>query len=107
MTVQELIEKAARCGLTIHVEGDWIEVRAPQEPKGEARALIEELRRHKEELLRALTQEDRQEAERLAQELAQGPKAGPPCWNCGAQMTEVTDIHGHEWWTCWECARSA
>ena len=62
MTVQELIERAESNGLTILVEGNWIKVKAPQEPKGEARALFEELRHHKEEILKALTQKTSPEA---------------------------------------------
>jgi hypothetical protein len=48
-----------------------------------------------------LTPEDREEAKRLAVE------APPPCWNCGATTTEITDIYGGEWWACWSCAKSA
>lgn len=62
MTVQELIEKAESSGLTIRVEGDMIEVRAPQKPQSEARALIEQLRRRKPEVIKALTSEVTPEA---------------------------------------------
>jgi len=58
LTIQQLIEKAESSGLTIRVEGDMIEVRAPQEPEGEARAIIEELRERKQEILEALNPEE-------------------------------------------------
>ena len=84
-----LIESAQARGLRLFLAGDKVKVRAPQTPDADTKALIEELKEHREEVKSLLSQ------------------VAPPCWNCGAQMTEVTDIYGHSWWTCWECARSA
>ena len=58
MTVQELLQRAKVNGLTVSLEGGKLKVRTPQEPQGEVRALIEELRQHKGEVLEALTEED-------------------------------------------------
>ena len=44
MTVRELLERAKANGLTVSLEGGRLMVAAPQEPQGEVRALIEELR---------------------------------------------------------------
>ncbi len=87
MDARGLIETLKARGVELRVNGDRIHVEAPQEPDSHTKALIDALRDHREEVKALLV--------------------GPPCWNCGAQMTEVTDIYGHEWWTCWECARSA
>ena len=87
--VRSLIETAQTKGLRLFLADGKVKVQAPQRLDGGTKAIIEELREHKEEIKALLSQ------------------VAPPCWNCGAQMTEVTDIYGHEWWTCWECARSA
>ena len=57
---------------------------------------------------RPLTSEDREEAKRLIETQAdKAILAGPPCWNCGAQMAETTDIYARVWWKCWGCATNA
>ncbi len=89
MDARVLIETLQSRGLTISLAGDRVRVESPQEPDEDTKSLLQELREHREEVKSLLSQ------------------VAPPCWNCGAQMTEVTDIYGHEWWTCWECARSA
>ena len=48
-----------------------------------------------------LTLEDREEAKRLAK------RGFPVCWNCGAVMTETTDIYGQTVSVCWGCAKWA
>ena len=56
-----------------------------------------------------LTPKDREEAKRLAQEAAPMGKAEalPPCWNCGAIVTETRDIYGQTVCVCWSCAKWA
>jgi len=58
MSIQELIERAKENGLTVFLEDGRVQVMAAQKPQGEAQALINELRQHKQEVLEALTQED-------------------------------------------------
>ena len=58
MSVQALLERAKENGLTVFLEDGRVQVKAAQKPQGEARALINELRQHKQEVLEALTQED-------------------------------------------------
>ena len=58
MTVQELLERARASGLTVFLKDDRVKVMAAQEPRDEVRALIQELRERKEEILEALNQED-------------------------------------------------
>lgn len=58
MSVDVLLERAKESGLTVFLEDGRVQVKAAQKPQGEARALINELRQHKQEVLEALTQED-------------------------------------------------
>ena len=82
--VRSLIETAQTKGLRLFLADGKVKVQAPQRLDGGTKALIEELRGHREEIKALL--------------------AGPPCWNCGAQTAETTDIYGRSWWKCWECA---
>jgi len=100
LTVQELIKKAESSGLTIRVEGDMIEVRAAQEPEGEARALIKELRERKPEVIKALTSEVTPEAVADSQKV-------PSCWNCAAPMDPARDIYGVKCFVCPACEVSS
>lgn len=85
MDARTLIETLKGRGLSLRVEGDRIKVEAPQEPDPETKALLSELRQFREEVKEVL--------------------AAPPCWNCGAPMTETQDIYSHVWWACWVCAK--
>jgi len=58
MSVWELLERAKANGLAVSLEGGKLKVRAPQEPRGETRALVEELRQHKAKILEALAEDD-------------------------------------------------
>lgn len=87
MDIRALIDSAKARGLSFYLEGGRIRVEAPNEPDNKTKALLEELRGHREELRRIL--------------------AAPPCWNCGATTTEITDIYGKEWSACWGCAKWA
>lgn len=84
MDARNLIETLKSRGLSLRLDGDQIKVEAPQEPDPETKALLSELRQHREEVKIIL--------------------AVAPCWNCGAAMTETKDIYGKEWWACWGCA---
>ena len=86
MDARNLVETLRGRGLFLRVEGDRIKVEAPEEPDIETKALVEELRTHKEEI-RAILE-------------------APACWNCAATMSETTDIYGRSWWACWNCART-
>ena len=50
MSVQALLERARENGLTVFLEDGRVQVKAAQKPQGEAQALINELREHKEEI---------------------------------------------------------
>ncbi|OGP98902.1 MAG: hypothetical protein A2W10_04335 [Deltaproteobacteria bacterium RBG_16_55_12] len=50
MDARSLIETLKGRGLSLRVEGDRIKVEAPQEPGPETKALLSELRRHREEV---------------------------------------------------------
>ena len=82
--VRALIETAQTKGLRLFLADGKVKVQAPQRLDGGTKALIEELREHREEVKALLV--------------------APPCWNCGAQTAETTDIYGRSWWKCWECA---
>jgi len=84
--VRSLIETAQTKGLRLFLAEGKVKVQAPQRLDGGTKALIEELRGHREEIKALLSQ------------------SAPPCWNCGAQTAETTDIYGRSWWKCWECA---
>ena len=56
--VGSLIESAQARGLRLFLEGDKVKIRAPQALDGETKAIIQELRQHREEVLEALAQED-------------------------------------------------
>ena len=58
MSIQGLLERAKKNGLTVFLEDGRVQVKAAHEPQGEARALINELREHRQEVLEALTQDD-------------------------------------------------
>jgi len=58
VNVQELLERARLNSLTVFLKDGKLKVVAPQEPGSEAKALIQELRQHKEEILEALNPED-------------------------------------------------
>lgn len=85
--VQTLLAQARARGVTFRLAGDSIKVEAQTEPDPETKALLAELRQHREEVQAILT--------------------APPCWKCGAPMTETCDIYGREWWACWVCAKTA
>ena len=87
MDIRALINSAKARGLNFHLEGERIKVEAANEPDTETKALIEQLREHRQELKRIL--------------------AAPPCWNCGETMTETTDIYGQAVAVCWGCAKWA
>ncbi len=84
MDARGLIETLKTRGVELRVNGDRIQVEAPQEPDPNTKALIDEVRQRREEIKALLV--------------------APPCWNCGAQTAETTDIYGRSWWKCWECA---
>ena len=79
-----MIETLKARGVELRVNGDRIHVEAPQEPDPNTKALLDELREHREEVKALLVV--------------------PPCWNCGAKVAETVDIYGRSWWKCWECA---
>jgi len=58
VTVCELLQRAEVNGLTIFLEGGRLMVRTPQEPQGDVRAMIEELRANKKEVELFLNGED-------------------------------------------------
>ena len=84
MDAKLLIETLKTRGVELRVNGDGIQAEAPQEPDPDTKALLDEVRQHREEVKVIL--------------------AAPPCWNCGAEMAETIDIYGRSWWKCWECA---
>jgi len=57
MDAKLLIETLKDRGVELRVNGDRIRVEAPQEPDPDTKALLDEVRRRKEEILEALTQE--------------------------------------------------
>ena len=79
-----MIETLKTRGVELRVNGDGIQAEAPQEPDPDTKALLDEVRQHREEVKVIL--------------------AAPHCWNCGAEMAETIDIYGRSWWKCWECA---
>lgn len=87
MDVRALVQSVKAKGVEFKIDGDRIKVEARTEPDGETKAVLETLRRHRDELRRILI--------------------SPACWNCGAIMTRTKDIYGKPWWACWECARWA
>lgn len=87
--VRSLIDTAQKRGLNLFVVDGRVKVQAPQDLDGETKALLEELREHREEIRSILAQ------------------AGPPCWNCGQNMTEATDIYNEPVFVCWHCAKWA
>jgi hypothetical protein len=87
MDIRALMDTAKTKGLTFHLEGDRIKVKAPFEPDSETKALIDRLRGHREELRSILL--------------------APPCWNCGATMSPTQDIYDNSLFACWSCAKSA
>jgi hypothetical protein len=87
MDIRTLMDTAKTKGLIFHLEGDRIKVEAPFEPDSETKALLNQLRGHRDELRRILL--------------------APPCWNCGATMSPTRDISGKSLFVCWSCAKSA
>lgn len=86
--VEDLIARAREKGLGLAVADGKLKVTAPKDRDTELDSLLHELRQHKAELVVLLSD------------------AAPPCWNCGATMTETRDIFGRDWWACWSCART-
>ncbi len=86
MDARVLIETLQGRGLSISLARDKIRVEAPKEPDEDTKALLQELREHREEVKSLLSQ------------------VAPPCWNCNARMAETTEIYGRSWRKCWECA---
>ncbi len=89
MDARILIETLQGRGLSISLVGDRVRVEGPQEPDEDTKALLQELREHKEEVKVLLSQ------------------CGIPCWNCGQPMSEARTIFGDEVWVCWSCAKTA
>ncbi len=87
--VRTLIESANAKGLRLILADGKVQVRAPQTLDGDMKALIEELKEHREEIKSLLSQ------------------ARCPCWNCGQSMSEARTIFGDEVWVCWSCAKTA
>ena len=87
--VRSLIETAQTKGLRLFLKEGRVKVQAPSRLDGDMKALIEELRGHREEIKSFLSQ------------------VVPPCWNCGEPMSDTKDIYGKDWWACWSCARTA
>jgi hypothetical protein len=85
--IRTLVDSAKARGLSFNLDGDRIRVQASNEPDAETKALLEELRRHREEV-RAFLE-------------------APACWLCGAVTTETKNIYGKTVWACWSCARKA
>jgi hypothetical protein len=81
------MDTARMKGLTFYLEGNRIKVEALIEPNSETKALIDQLRDHRDELRSILLT--------------------PACWNCGATMTPTRDIYGNNVFACWSCAKSA
>ncbi len=87
--VGSLIESAQARGLRLFLAGGKVKVQAPQALDGDTKALIEELKEHREEIKALLSQ------------------VGCPCWNCGQPMSEARTIFGDGVWVCWWCAKTA
>lgn len=87
--VRSLIESAGARGLRLFLAEGKVKVRAPQTLDGDAKALLQELREHREEIKALLSQ------------------PGCPCWNCGQPMSEARTVFGDEVWVCWLCAKTA
>ena len=83
-----LIQSAQVRGLRLFLDGDKVKVEAPNSLDGDTKTLIEELRRHREEIKSFLSQ------------------VAPPCWNCGQPMSEAKTIYGQEVFACWACAKT-
>jgi len=88
-TVRSLIETAQARGLRLFLAEGKVKVQASQNLDENAKALIEALRAHKEEIKALLSRPD------------------SPCWNCGQPMTEAKTIYGDEVMVCWWCAKRA
>ncbi|MCH8054830.1 MAG: hypothetical protein IH857_01590 [Deltaproteobacteria bacterium] len=84
MDTKDLIETLKTRGVELRINGDRIHAEAPQEPDSNTKALLDEVCQRREEVKALL--------------------AGPPCWNCGAQTVETTDIFERVWRVCWGCA---
>ena len=87
--VRSLIETAQSRGLRLFLAGGKVKVQAPQSLDGAAKAFIEQLREHREEIKALLSQPT------------------PPCWNCGKPMSKAKTIYGDEVMVCWWCAKTA
>lgn len=85
MDARNLVETLKGRGLFLRLDGDRIKVEASHEPDPETKALVDELKRHRDEVKMIL--------------------AAPPCWNCDQPMSETPDIYGRPWWACWACAK--
>ena len=86
--VRSLIETAQTKGLRLFLKEGRVKVQAPPRLDGDMKALIEELRRHREEIKSFLSQ------------------VAPPCWNCGQPMSEGKTIYGQGVFACWACAKT-
>jgi len=87
MDARNLIETLKARGLNLRVNGDRIRVEAPQEPDSETKALLDEVRRHQDEIKAILM--------------------APLCWNCGQAMVPITDINGKDIHYCQACEVSS
>lgn len=85
--LESLIVRAREKGLGLAVANGKLRVTAPRDRDTELDNLLEELRRHKDQLVSILAE------------------PAPACWNCGAVMDPVTDIYRRHWWACWACAK--
>ncbi len=87
--VRALMESAQARGLRVFLAEGKVKVQAPQSLDENAKALIEELREHREEIKALLSQPT------------------PPCWNCGQPMSKAKTIYGDDVMVCWWCAKRA
>ena len=58
MNVQALLEQAKANGLTLSLKDGKLKVAAAQEPEGEVKSLIQDLKKHRIEVLKALGEND-------------------------------------------------
>ena len=94
--VRTLIETLRDRGISFRLDGERIKVVAPAEPDAETKAMLDELRRRREEVRVAL-------AAPIVQVVLVQTEPGP-CPNCSAALTPTRDIYNREWWECLRCA---
>jgi hypothetical protein len=85
--VVKLIDRIEAHGFTLQCVDGRVKITGPEAPDAEVGRLLDELRRHREEVKAVLT--------------------GAVCFMCAGEWSDFTTTWGESFKVCWSCAKTA